>query len=343
MSKGVGLPRHHRHHESRSVPKLITSLAITGLLAASLVSCSAPAAPSCDVTAEGSQSKLIEVTGAPDKEPTVTIPAPLDTKVTERSVAITGKGDLVEPGMQATFNYVVYNATTGKKLGGTNTFDTADAIPMVIDKAHMLPGMVKTIECSTVGSRVVAIVPPADAFGADGPNVGIAATDSLVFVFDIKKVEPAPAETASPSPSAAAAEPLPTPSAWTDNVPTVKLGGDAPTVTIPKTDPPSELLLKVITAGDGDVVTEASTVTVDYQGISWDTGKIFDQSYTRGEASSFPISGVIKGFGAAMVGQKVGATLLVTIPPTLAYGTDPAAHELGGQTLVFLIQIRAVA
>ncbi len=318
--------------------KLITTFAITGLLAVSLVSCSTPAAASCDVTAEGTQSKQIEVEGAPDIEPTVTIPTPLDATETERSVAISGTGDVVEPGMQATFNYVVYNATTGEKLGGTETFETADAIPMVIDEDHMLPGMVKTIQCSTVGSRVVAIVPPADAFGADGPNVGIAETDSLVFVFDIKSVEPAPTESESP-----AAEPLPTPAEWTDNVPTVNLDGDVPTVTIPETDPPSELLLKVITAGDGDEVTADSTVTVDYQGISWDTGEVFDQSYTRGEASSFPISGVISGFGAAMVGQQVGATLLVTIPPTYAYGTDPDAHELGGQTLVFLIQIHAVS
>ena len=123
----------------------------------------------------------------------------------------------------------------------------------------------------------------------------------------------------------------------------MNLGGTAPVVTLPKTDPSTELELKVITPGDGDVVTTNSTVTVDYQGISWETGKIFDQSYTRGEASTFPVGGVIPGFGAAMVGQKVGSTLLVTIPPKYAYGTDPAAHELGGQTLVFLIQIRKTA
>ena len=33
--------------------------------------------------------------------------------------------------------------------------------------------------------------------------------------------------------------------------------------------------------------------------------------------------------------------MIVVIPPEYAYGTDPAAHELGGQTLVFLIDIQA--
>ena len=48
---------------------------------------------------------------------------------------------------------------------------------------------------------------------------------------------------------------------------------------------------------------------------------------------------VIQGFGAALVGQKVGTKLIVTIPPEYAYGTDAAGAELGGQTLVFLVEI----
>ena len=63
---------------------------------------------------------------------------------------------------------------------------------------------------------------------------------------------------------------------------------------------------------------------------------------TRATAATprpFTTDGVIQGFGAALVGQKVGTKLIVTIPPEYAYGTDPAAHELGGQTLVFLVEI----
>ena len=94
--------------------------------------------------------------------------------------------------------------------------------------------------------------------------------------------------------------------------------------------------------GDGDVVARGDSVTVDYQGTSWDTKTIFDESFTK-EPATFSTSGVIKGFEAAIVGQKVGSTVIVVIPPELAYGTDPAAHELGGQTLVFVIDIQATA
>lgn len=315
--------------------KIISSVAVAGMLALSLVACSTPAAPDCEVTPSGDASSKITVTGAADAEPTVTIPSPLDTTETQRTVVTAGDGDVVEPGTYVTTNFVLYNATTGDRIDGSKDFSSSGEFPFVVDKARILSGIAKIVQCSTVGSRVVGIVPPADAFGADGPNFGIGATDSLVFVFDVKKVE-------ASEPSAAPDE-LPSPVEWTENVPTVDLSAAVPLVTLPETAPPAELELLVITAGDGDVVTDTSTVTVDYQGTSWDTGEIFDQSYTRGEPSTFPATGVIKGFAAAMVGQKAGATVLVTIPPTYAYGTDPNAHDLGGQTLVFLIQIRKVS
>nr|WP_232842397.1 FKBP-type peptidyl-prolyl cis-trans isomerase [Terrimesophilobacter mesophilus] len=172
-------------------------------------------------------------------------------------------------------------------------------------------------------------------------GAGIGPTDTLVFIFDVSGVGPAPSP--SPAPSTTP-QPLPTPAAWETDVPKVDLGGDVPVVTLPKADAPTKLLLKVIKEGTGDVVTENSTVTFDYQGTSWNTGKIFDQSYTRGEPATFPVGQLVQGFTAAMVGQKVGATVLVSVPPVYGYG-DGAINDqnLVGQTLVFLIQIRKSA
>ena len=47
------------------------------------------------------------------------------------------------------------------------------------------------------------------------------------------------------------------------------------------------------------------------------------------------------GFVQALAGQKVGSQVLVVIPPALGYGEDAKAHELGGKTLVFVIDILA--
>lgn len=311
------------------------ALALSGALLLTLTACvpNASNPGACTATPSGEQSAKISVSGKFGSEPEVEIPAPVTATNTERDVVIQGDGDVVEHGMIASVNYVIYNAETGERLEASNYSENGDAL-FPVDDTRLLPGMVKILECTTVGSRVVGIVPASDAFGEQGPQFGIGATDSIVFVFDVTDAAEAPEEP-KPAPPA-------DPESWTENVPDVDLTGDVPVVTLPE-QMPDRLLLAVLEEGDGAVVEADSTVLVDYQGTSWDTGEIFDQSYTRGEPASFPVTGVIEGFSAAMIGQKVGSTVLVTIPPEYAYGTDPSRHPLGGQTLVFLIQIRDVS
>ena len=130
------------------------------------------------------------------------------------------------------------------------------------------------------------------------------------------------------------------PAAWTKDVPAVTFAKNGkPKVTLPKTAAPKQLELKVLKQGSGAVVKSGDQVTLNYQGISWNTKKIFDQSYGRG-AATFGTDQVVEGFGAALVGQKVGTRLIVTIPPKYAYGEKGSGQQLSGQTLVFVIDIQ---
>jgi peptidylprolyl isomerase len=84
-------------------------------------------------------------------------------------------------------------------------------------------------------------------------------------------------------------------------------------------------------------------VTVQYQGINWTSGEIFDESWGGG-AANFTTDGVIEGFGAAMVGQTVGSRVVVIIPPDQGYGPsggNPNAGISDTDTLVFVIDILA--
>ena len=177
------------------------------------------------------------------------------------------------------------------------------------------------IDCVPTGSRTVTVAPASTLYGEQGnETIGIAANETVVIVVDVQ-------------------EPL-KPAEWTEDVPEVDFGaeGDVPTVTLPDTAPPAEYQLKVLEEGDGDEVQTGDNVTLHYQGTSWDTGEVFDQSY-GGDPAQFATDAVIQGFGAALVGQKVGTKLIVTIPPQYGYGTNPAGGELAGQTLVFLVEI----
>ncbi|WP_167140380.1 FKBP-type peptidyl-prolyl cis-trans isomerase [Diaminobutyricimonas sp. TR449] len=299
-------------------------------LAASLAACT-PAAespeatetksPAADCVSGGSASEAVTVSGDFGAKPEVTFEAPLSVEETERTVVTEGDGDVLEEGDTANIMFSMINGETGEPVD-TSTFDLQTSQTVALD-GSFLPGIDKTLLCSPVGSRVVGVLPPADLWGDTGAQqLGVTGEQSLVFVVDIVP-----------------AEPLPTPSAWTENVPEVDFSGDVPAVTLPATDPPTELQLAVLEEGDGAVVEDGQQVTLNYTGISWNTGEVFDSSWERGEPTTFATNQVIKGFAAGLVGQQVGSRVIVVMPPELGYGTDPN-QNLGGQTLVFLIEIQ---
>jgi peptidylprolyl isomerase len=82
----------------------------------------------------------------------------------------------------------------------------------------------------------------------------------------------------------------------------------------------SGLAYKVITPGKGKQrPTATSNVTVHYTGWTTD-GKMFDSSVARGEPSSFPLNGVIKGWTEGVQLMVEGEKSRFWIPEPLAYG-----------------------
>jgi peptidylprolyl isomerase len=79
---------------------------------------------------------------------------------------------------------------------------------------------------------------------------------------------------------------------------------------------------------------------VHYTGINWNTKKVFDSSWERGEPATFVTSQVIPGFTKALVGQKVGSQVIAIIPPADGYGEAGSGEDIGGtDTIVFVVDI----
>jgi FKBP-type peptidyl-prolyl cis-trans isomerase len=276
-------------------------------------------ASGCGVYSPGDTSKGVKVDGDFGKTQTATFTTPLKATGLERTVLTEGTGAKTAADQSVDVLISVYLGKDGKALG-------SQSVSLKVGDASMIKAFNAGIDCVPLGSRVVVSAPAKDMYGAQGnPNLGITADDSLVIVTDVIGVT----------------TPL-TPKAWSKDAPTVTFDADGkPTLTLPGTKAPADLLLKVLKPGTGDVVKDGDTVTLDYQGTSWDTGKIFDQSYGKTPAS-FATGDVVKGFGAALVGQKVGTRLVVSIPPKYAYGEKGSGNtsELAGQTLVFVIEIQ---
>lgn len=317
------------------------TLAILAVLGASLSlgACTA-AAPDAAATASsapldcasaGDATAAVQTSGEFASKPVTVFPSPLTVEATERSVAIEGSGDEVAEGDTVLVDYTLYNGTSGAEFSASS-YASGGRAAFKVDTDQYLAGLVKAVNCATVGSRVVAVVPPSDAFGDAGQSqFGITAADSIVMVIDVERIVPTAADGEPQTPI--------------DGLPTVALAEDgAPTVTIPASDPPADLQLAVLKKGSGATVADGDQLIVQYQGVVWGTGTVFDQSWGKPAPASLGTGGVIEGFKEAVVGQTVGSQVLVTIPPAKGYGDagNQKAGISGTDTLVFVIDILAV-
>jgi len=106
---------------------------------------------------------------------------------------------------------------------------------------------------------------------------------------------------------------------------------------------PSGLQYKVITEGKGKSPSATDTVTVQYTGSLID-GTEFDSSYKRGQAATFAVKDVIKGWTEALQLMKEGGKWQIFIPSNLAYGeTGTAGGPIGpNATLIFDVELVSI-
>ncbi len=310
-----------------------TSFIVSLALVASLAACTSTAgtdASGCKPTGPGTLSDSVKVSGTFDTKPTVVITSPLTATATQRTVAIAGTGAVANKGQSVSVQITLYNAATGAVLTSTGYAENS-ATTFAMDETKVLPGLVKTIECSPAGSRLVGVIPPADGFGEAGnTQLGVTGSQSFVVVVDVLSI------VAPPLPKANGVDQPATP-----GFPAVVLdAAGRPTITIPDSAPPTDLKIAVLKKGDGAVVPAKSNVVVQYEGINWNTKKIFDESWARGAPSTFNTAQVIAGFTKALEGQKVGSQVIVIVPPAEGYGSAGAGTDIGPtDTIVFVVDI----
>lgn len=307
--------------------RLFAAIALVSLSTLGLAGCATGSAD-C-LASDGDASKAVKVTGDFGVKPTVTFDKGLTADTTQRTVVIQGNGDPVTSGESIKMDYTLYNATTGDLIE-TSAYAVGQEVSYPVDaKATQFAGLAKTILCSTVGTRVVGVIPNAEGFADQASSAGLGADDVLLFVIDIEGVVPKPLAEATGTPVDPKA-----------GFPTVEFTDGNPTVTIPDGPVPTKYDIETLIQGDGEVVADGATVVVNYEGVNWNTGEVFDSSFDRGSPATFPTTGVIQGFHDALVGQKIGSRVVVIIPSDLGYGDKGSGDKIkGGDTLVFVVDI----
>jgi peptidylprolyl isomerase len=303
------------------------------LLAAVAVAGCGSSSSSKPTTPAVTSNNAVTATGSFGAAPKVTIPAKKAATSLYTKTLIQGSGTKLTQADTLEGNFVLYDwsGTTHKLLGSTY----GSGGPTLF-AGQMLPGLESALIGQKIGSRVLAVIPPKEAFGSSGNSqIGVKGTDTLVFVIDMVK-----------SYSNTAGVPGTQTSDGGGALPTVtSAAGKAPVIKIPSGNPPKTLQVDPLIKGTGPVVKSGQEILVQYTGVIWRTGKVFDSSWSRNEPYTTPIGvgQVIKGWDTGLVGQKVGSRVLLIVPPADGYGSagQSSAGIKGTDTLVFVVDIIA--
>jgi peptidylprolyl isomerase len=297
-------------------------LALAGVVAAPAAS-AAPAATS-DLT-------TLTVTGDVGQKPTVAVTKPISVTTTKAATLVKGTGEKAVKGSTIALDFVFVDGRTGEEL---QTSYGAAPQSIALDKKKTRAVFVDQLVGSHVGDRVVIAIAPKEGFtkSAKANGAAVKLSDTVLFVADIHSMH-----TALQRADGAAVAPV-------DGLPTVKLAANGtPTITVPKTDAPTSLVVQPLITGTGAVVQSGQTITVQYAGVIWATGKTFDSSWKRGQSASFAIGqgSVIAGWDEGLVGQTIGSQVLLVIPPDKGYGATGSKDGSikGTDTLVFVVDI----
>jgi peptidylprolyl isomerase len=293
---------------------------------------SSASSSSSAATSNSNANSSVTVGGAFGATPTVKIPKlDANNKLTVKTV-IQGTGTTVTKADAMAADFVLYFWDGKTSSLKANTFTQN---PTVIG-GTMLPGLETALIGQKVGSRVLAVIPPAEGYGTSGNSqLGIKGTTTLVFVIDLLKSY-ADSASASGAQESAGGGTLPTVTAH---------AGAAPTIAVPANNPPSALVTKTLIKGSGPKVAKGQFVIAQYAGYIWRTKKVFDSSWTSGSPFGFVIGAspeqVIPGWDTGLTGQTVGSRVMLVIPPKDGYGSTGASQAgiTGTDTLVFVVDI----
>ena len=153
----------------RRIAVLVPLLAI-----AVLAGCSSSATATPNVT----------VSGRIGATPAVSIPAKAAGRSLTVKTLVHGSGPTLAKGDAFIGNYAVYIWSGTSHRLVQSTFASKSPQPLLA--GQLLPGLRQALVGQKMGSRVLAVIPPADGYGKNGQaQAGIKGTDTLVFVVDI--------------------------------------------------------------------------------------------------------------------------------------------------------------
>ncbi|MGN7798796.1 FKBP-type peptidyl-prolyl cis-trans isomerase [Leifsonia sp. 22587] len=283
-------------------------VAAAALVAVALTGCSTnPNADCGSALPTGNASNLVEATGKIGSKPKITVPTPLDTTKSERTIITEGTGEKVQRGQVVEIQYTILDGATGEVQ--QTSYGSGDTYPLALGSGN--EALSKGLQCAPVGSRVAVVVSPKDAGGSG-------ATTSGIIVVDIMKAY-LPKADGAVRPSQ-------------NGFPTVVLAPTGqPGITIPSAGgAPKTVRTEELKSGDGASVKKDSIVILQYTAVGWENKNVVFSSWQSGSPDLVSIKSgqsqlnqaLPQGVLDQLVGKKVGSQVVINAP---AEGQVPAA------------------
>jgi peptidylprolyl isomerase len=115
-----------------------------------------------------------------------------------------------------------------------------------------------------------------------------------------------------------------------------------PTIATPKGPAPKTLVTKELVKGTGAEAKAGESVTVNYVGALYKTGKVFNASWETKEPFTFTLGQgqVIPGWDKGVAGMHVGGRRELVIPAELAYGKPGRPPTIPPNSpLIFIVDL----
>ena len=252
----------------------------------------------------------VQVTGDAGQEPALVYAAPLAITGFSSEVSWEGSGPRLVDGGPVLLNYRLEKSTDASLV--EETYSSVPK-PFTMTPETLSKDLYDALSGEAVGARILLLL----------PATSDTSSFASVMVVDVL-------------PTRAAGEAVPP----REGLPVVTLARDGePTIAAPQGDPPAAPLVQALIKGNGAQVQEGATVTVQYAGVRWSDGSIYDSSWAQGQPKSFDLStGVLPGLAEGLVEQTVGSQVMLVIPPSSG---GPVGAE--DDTLVFVVDILAAS
>ncbi|MFC5379674.1 FKBP-type peptidyl-prolyl cis-trans isomerase [Aquipuribacter nitratireducens] len=266
----------------------------------------------------------VSVDGAYGEVPTVEFDTPFEVEESASTVLDEGDGEELTSEDTVTLDYWVFSGSSGEQLESSRD---AAPISLPLGEGQAAPGIIDALVGIPDGSRVVAAVaPPEPPEGASADP----SAETIVFVMDVLGVVPERAEGEVVEP------PEGVPSVTTDDA------GDVESLDVSGVEAPEELVVTTLIEGEGEPVEAGSTVTIHYEGVLASDGTVFDSSWDRGTAATFPLDNLIPAWRDGLVGVPVGSRVVMQVPPEQGYGAEGSPPTIPGDAdLVFVVDVLA--